>query len=238
MKRALVVIFTILSVKAMSQEGKNMAKINLSAFALKGFNVQYERQIGPRVTLSLGYNMIPKSSVPYKSFIEKQIDEPSIIIQDFKLGTSIFTPEVRYYLGSNGAFHGFYFAPYMRIGIYKIEGPVAYVNSEGEPANANFNGKFNNITGGLMIGSSWQLSQKLYLDWWIAGAGYGGANGNLTAVAQLNADEQESLKSILNGIKVVGTTLTTEVNSNGAIIKSKGSMVGLRGFGINLGMRF
>ncbi|MEJ7683283.1 MAG: DUF3575 domain-containing protein [Segetibacter sp.] len=219
-------------------EGKNMGKVNLSAFVFKGFNLQYERQVSPKVTVALSYGIIPLSTISFKSYIKNQVYNPDVNIGDYRLGTSIFTPEVRYYLGKKGAFHGFYLAPYIRIGSYKIEGPIAYFNSEGAKQNANFKGKFNNITGGLMIGSSWQLSERFYLDWWIAGASFGGERGNFTAATQLTPDDQVSLKRKLESISLLGITIKSEVNSNGAIVKTSGSMVGVRGLGINFGIRF
>jgi hypothetical protein len=219
-------------------EGKNMGKLNLSAFAFKGFNLQYERQVSPKVAVALGYSAIPLSTIAYKSYIKKQIYNPDVNVADYRLGTSIFTPEVRYYFGKKGVFHGFYLAPYVRISSYKIEGPIAYSNSEGAKQNAIFKGKFNNITGGLMAGSSWQLSDKFYLDCWIAGAGFGGERGNFTAATQLTQGDQESLKRKLESLSLAGITIKSEVNGNGATVKTSGSMVGVRGLGINFGIRF
>src|SRR4051812_44187724 len=95
-----------ISLPAFSQEdeGRNMAKINLSAFAFKGFNLQYERQVASRITVALGYGKVPTAAIPYRTFIEKRIDDPSVAVGDFRVGTSIFTPEVRFYFGERGAF--------------------------------------------------------------------------------------------------------------------------------------
>jgi uncharacterized protein with PQ loop repeat len=40
-------------VHSQTTEGKNMGKINLSAFVAKGFSIQYERQVGKRLTVAL-----------------------------------------------------------------------------------------------------------------------------------------------------------------------------------------
>lgn len=239
-KKTFVFLALISSLPLMSQtiEGKNMGKVNLSAFAFKGFNLQYERQVSPKVTVALGYNMIPTSTIAFKSYIKKQFYNPDMNIADYRLGTSIFTPEVRYYFGKKGAFHGFYLAPYVRFSSYKIEGPIAYSNSDGAKQNANFEGKLNSITGGLMTGSSWQLSDRFYLDWWIAGAAFGGERGNFTAATPLTQSDQVSLKRKLESIDLAGITIKSEVNSNGATVKTSGSMVGVRGLGINFGIRF
>ena len=240
MKTTALVLALAFSLPVMSQtnERKNMAKINLSAFALKGFGVQYERQVGPRVTVGLGYSMIPKSTIAFKSIIENSIDDPDVNVGEFRLGTSIFTPEVRYYLGKNGAFHGFYFAPYGRFGTYKVQGPVSYTSSTNTKREAVFDGKLTTITGGLMVGSSWQLSDNLYLDWWIIGASFGGADGNLVAATPLSPNEQSSLKQELDDIEIIGTDITATVNSTGATVTTKGTVAGVRGLGLNFGIRF
>ncbi len=239
-KKFLASLALLSSLPAMSQtiEGKNMGKLNVSAFAFKGFNLQYERQVSPKVTVALSYSSIPFSTIAFKSYIKEQVYNPDVDIADYRLGTSIFTPEVRYYLGKKGAFHGFYLAPYARLGHYKLEGPIAYSNSNGAKQNANFEGKLNNITGGLLIGSSWQLSDRFYLDWWIAGASFGGERGNFTADTKLTESDQVSLKKKLESLDLAGITIKSEVNSSGASVKTSGSMVGIRGLGVNFGIRF
>lgn len=239
-KNSFFVLFLVLSLPAFSQteEGKNMGKINLSALALKGLNIQYERQIGPRVTVAIGYSAIPNATLPFKGYLNKQINNPGVNINDFRLGTSIITPEIRYYYGKEGAFHGFYIAPYARFAGYNISGPVTYTTSTKVNRTAVFDGKINLFSAGMMLGSNFHLTKKLYLDWWIAGGSYGTAKGNVHATTSLNLDEQAGLKQQLEKVRVPFTTLESEVNSNGATVTSVGNMIGVRGFGINLGFRF
>ena len=233
-------IFLIFSLYAAAQtnESKNMVKFNFSALAFKGFGLQYERQVSEKVSVALGCNMIPTSSIPYKSYIEKNVFIPKVNIGDFSAGTYIFTPEVRYYFGKKGTFHGLYLAPYGRIGIYKIKGPVIYTNNAGAEEDAYFNGKLTAITGGIMAGYIWKLSEKWYIDVWIAGASFGGESGKFTASVPLAPSDDASLKKELNSISLSGITLTSEVNTNGAVVRSSGNIVGLRGLGINLGFKF
>lgn len=238
--KKLMCFFTLLfSLPALAQtiEKKNEIKLNFSSVAFKGFNVQYERQVAEKITVALSYGMVPNSSIPYKSYIEKQIFIPDVNIGDFSLGTHIFTPEARYYFGEKGAFHGFYLASYARIGNYKIKGPIAYSNN-GTKDYAEFAGRLTTITGGIMAGSSWQLSEKFYIDWWIAGVSFGGESGRLANTSRLSESDQASLKRKIESISISYTKLTSDVNSNGAIVNTSGSIVGLRGLGINLGIRF
>lgn len=238
MKKLFFFIFISLGLSASAQKlpSKNMAKVNLSAFTFKGYGLQYERQISKRFTVALGYSTIPKGVIAYQSEIEDAIDDSSVNVGDFKLGTSIFTPEVRFYVGKRGAFHGFYFAPYARISTYNMAVPVE-INSN--PARTVlFDGKLNNFTGGLMLGSNFKLSKSLYLDWWILGASAGSGKGNLIAATTLSSSEQADLKRELDELDVPFTDIQSVVNSNGATVKTTGTMFGVRGLGINLGIRF
>ena len=222
---------------AHAQQGKNEFKVNLSSFVTKGYGFQYERQIGKKFTVALGYSMIPEGKIAFQSVIENLIDDPNVKVGDFKLGTSIFTPELRWYVGKKGAFHGFYLAPYGRFSTYTMQVPVSF-DATLDKRTALFNGKLTNSLGGLMLGSNFKLGKRLTLDWWILGAGIGSASGNLVAAIALNPLEQKNLKDELDKINIPFTTIESTVNSNGAIVTTNGSMAGIRGLGINLGIRF
>lgn len=218
--------------------GNNIVKLNISALFLKGIGVQYEHKIGKRTSLALGFSAIPTSTLAFKSFWESRIDNDRVDINDFKVGTTIFTPELKYYFGGPGTFHGFYIAPYMRISHYNIEGPVRYNSSTNVQRVAIFSGSINSISGGILLGSNFKVGKKLYLDWWIIGGSMGSASGNVSARTPLDPDEQVGLKDALNNTDIPLTTIESEVNANGATVTSKGGIVGLRGLGINFGIRF
>lgn len=239
---AIVAMVAHLPLHAQLPGGKNMVKVNVSSFVAKGFGIQYEHKLGSRFTAALGYNKIPQSTIAFKSVIQSFINDqqygPEVKVGDFKLGTSIFTPEIRYYLGKDGAFHGFYFAGYARFGHYDNEGPFSYTTSTGARTDLLFIGSLDAFTGGLMIGSSFKLSKALYLDWWIIGAGVGSADGKFVAKTQLSPYEQQYLKEQLDQLDIKFTTLQSEVNNSGATVTTTGAMVGVRGLGINFGIRF
>ncbi len=65
-----------------------------------------------------------------------------------------------------------------------------------------------------------------------------GANGSFSTKTQLSTYEQQYLKNQLDQLDVKFTRLNSEVNSTGAIITTTGTMLGVRGLGINLGIRF
>jgi hypothetical protein len=239
-KQIALIVFTILFLSAVVQAQpatqKNIAKLNLSSLAFKGFNLQYERQVSRGITVALGYGSIPKSTIAFQSSIQDAIDDPGVNVGNFQLGTSVLTPEVRFYVGKRGAFHGFYFAPYTRISTYNMAVPVE-INSTPK-RTVLFDGKLSNVTGGLLLGSNFKLSNRLYLDWWIVGASVGSGKGNLVAATTLTLTEQNTLRQQLEDIEIPMTTIESEVNSSGATVRTTGTMFGARGLGINLGIRF
>lgn len=241
--KALVILFTacnLLAINGWAQgDQKNMGKINLSAFAFKGINVQYERQISQKTTVALGYSKIPNAGINVQKYVDRYGGTGDLDFGKFQLGTSIFTPEVRFYTGKKGAFHGFYLAPYARIASYNMNGPLQYTTSNDKTSRtAVFDGKLTAVSGGLLLGSQFKLSNTLYLDWWIIGASFGGASGNLVARSALSETEQVDLKNALDDLNVPLTTIRSEVNANGATVSTNGNVVGVRGLGINLGVRF
>ena len=64
------------------------------------------------------------------------------------------------------------------------------------------------------------------------------SSGNVSAKTALNQDEQDGLKDALNRTDIPLTSIESVVDANGATVTSKGSVVGLRGLGLNFGIRF
>lgn len=95
---------------------KNIFKVNLTALVLNNYMGQYERVLGKRVSVAISYRTMPESSVPFKSFILNQIDDPEgdaeEILNNLKLSNYAITPEIRFYMGKKGYGRGFYIAPF------------------------------------------------------------------------------------------------------------------------------
>ena len=240
LKKVILATAILFSLPTFSQvkEGKNMVKLNLSAIVLKGINVQYERKISHRATIALGYGKIPTSSIAFHSIISSFINSPNVKVDDYLLGSSVITPEIRFYYGKGGAFHGFYLSVYGRIGNFNLEGPIHYSASNNADRLALFNGTLKTYTAGIMVGSSFKLSQKLYLDWWILGGGVGAEKGDFNAATKLSDSDRMALQSTLDNLDIPFATVDAQVTKDGATVKTTGNIAGLRGLGINLGFRF
>jgi Protein of unknown function (DUF3575) len=216
----------------------NILKINLSALLVKNISVQYERKISKRSSVALNARLLPFGNVPLKSRLEKIIDDPSVDLNNLKLGNIGITPEYRMYVGKKGALHGFYFGPFISFNNYKTDLPITY---DDDTRTGIFSGKLKAYTFGLQLGAQWKLGKSVYLDWWILGPNYGTGSGDLVLATSLTSTEQDELKQELEDLKndaPLDIIKSYEVNANGANIVVKGPWAGLRGMGINLGFRF
>ena len=224
--------------KEISIMKKNIIKINLPALAFKNITVQYERALSRKTTVAGTFRFMPKGSIPFKSNIIKLADDPELERQlnNVKIGNMAFMPEIRFYLGKKGAFHGFYLAPFASIARYSTNLLFEY-DDNGVTKNIPLNGNVNSFTGGLMLGAQWQLSKALYLDWWILGPNYGNSKGDITGTKTLSPAEQQSLRDELSMLDIPLTKYTYTVDGNGATVNFKGPWAGVRS-GICIGINF
>ena len=220
-----------------------MVKINLLALPLDNFSFQFERAIGEKTALGLGVRFMPKSGLPFQSGIESLINDPESWdqIKSFKTGNLAISPEVRFYLGK-GVFHGFYVAPFARYTNYSADLPVNF-DVPDQTGNTTtemipLSGDLTTITGGLLVGAQWKISQLIYIDWSILGPQYGISNGDISGKRSLTTDEQEALRDELQNLEdlpFVNTKYT--VDGNGAKVDFKGPWAGIRS-SFCLGFRF
>jgi hypothetical protein len=222
----------------LAQDGRNIIKTNLSSIALKNYSFTYERAITKRISLSLGYRFMPTTIVPLQDFVNRYLDNPSINVGAISMGNYAITPEVRFYLGK-GVLHGLYGAAYGRFANFNIGAPITYSSSLATET-ATFSGNIKSSSGGLMIGVQHNIAKILVLDIWIIGGHYGGSSGNLvfTSDHPLNSYEQQTLLQNLKNTNTKPFEFTYTVNANGGTATSTGPWAGVRGAGINLGIRF
>jgi hypothetical protein len=249
MKKLMLFAFTVCSLAVSAQEiidvkdettveGKNMLKLNLPALALKNITVQYERQVGKKITVAGTFRMMPKGIIPLKkTFVDLADDEETERqLNNLKIANTAFMPEVRLYVGNKGAFRGFYLAPFASIAKYDANLLLEY-DDNGVTKTIPLAGSVNTLTGGLMMGAQWKLSKVVYLDWWILGPNYGRSNGDVSGQSSLTSSEQQSLRDELDDLDVPLTDFTYDVNANGAAVKFKGPWAGVRA-GLCIAFRF
>ena len=224
--------------KEISIMKKNIIKINLPALAFKNITVQYERALSRKTTVAGTFRFMPKGSIPFKSNIIKLADDPELERQlnNVEIGNMAFMPEIRFYLGKKGAFHGFYVAPFASIARYSANLLFEY-DDNGITKNIPLSGNVNSFTGGLMLGAQWKLSKALYLDWWILGPNYGNSKGDIAGKKTLTPSEQQALRDELSMLDIPLTKFTYTVDGNGATVNFKGPWAGVRS-GLCIGINF
>lgn len=246
---AIIVLFPMFANAQKLIGGKNIIKTNLFGDAIGNFNVTYERSLLKKMSLSIGFRYMPKSSVPFKDQLAKLIDDPNVNVNDFKLGNFAITPELRLYL-SAGKMKGFYIAPYGRYASFDLTVPITYNYKDGlidKKAEVLFDGKINSFSGGILLGTQFQIAKKIVLDFWIVGGHYGSSSGTIYATdfkpPITSQSQADALQAQLNDLKEVGP-FTFEGKVSGAsdnwktvTITSTGPWAGVRALGLSLGIR-
>lgn len=220
--------------------GKNIVKWNLSSLVARNFHFTYERSLMKHVSFSISYRTMSKGSVPFQSQLEQAINSNEINFSNFQIGNTAITPELRFYVGM-GRMKGFYIAPYIRFATFDLGAPIKYTSNATTPPTSKeaiFSGKVKSTSGGLLIGYQFQLLKKLVLDFQIIGGHYGTSKGDLDFAATLNNFEQQSLRDNINKIDASPFKFTSNINANGAQIKTDGPWAGIRGLNLGLGLRF
>ncbi|WP_158799866.1 DUF3575 domain-containing protein [Pedobacter sp. L105] len=232
---------TTVSKDSLSNEGKNIIKMNLGALILKTYSFEYERALNSRISFAMDFRIMPKSNIPFKKQVENAVDdqETKQTISTFRTSNFAITPEVKFYLGEKGVFRGFYLAPFVSYAKYNGDGPFSYdVTQLHYTETLNFKGSLNTYTAGVMVGAQWKLTKLLYFDWWIAGPNYGTSKGSLVSDKNFIPIEEQyvrqQLAQFVSDLPLVKATST--VTSDKATIDIKGPWAGVRG-GLSLGFR-
>ena len=126
MKKIVVLLFALISIEANAQKligGDHILKTNLSSDALKNYNLTFEKNILPFVSLSASYRTMPKSALPLKGLAKKFIKSDAIDFNNFQVGNTALTFEGRFYLGIQ-KMSGFYIAPYTRFANFDLSIPA------------------------------------------------------------------------------------------------------------------
>lgn len=215
---------------------KNLIKINVPALALRTYAVEYERGIGKKIALSLGYRFMPKGDIPFRDEVNNLINDPETAKQlnSFQFGNSAITPQIKFYFGKD-LFKGFYLAPFARIAKYNVAGTFLF-DVNGTQEEMPLTGDLNTLTGGLEIGVQFRLGKAVHLNFNF-GPQFGTSKGDFTGTKTLSTQEQQGLRDELENLEIPFTDKTVTVNGSGANVKLNGPWGGLKA-GIMLGIRF
>jgi hypothetical protein len=227
-----------------SEAKANIIKINLSSLLLKNGSFQYERVVKRNFSYALGFSILPKSDLPFAGTLKDQFGsnaDAKRAIETTQLSNYSITPEIRFYMGKKGAPAGFYIAPFARYQHMSFDQIYQYTASNNKIHNPRIAGTINNIGAGLMIGTQWNLSNSLTLDWWIAGPIFGSSKGDLVGtddMSDLTPADRQKLKSDIESTDIPLTKVEANIGTNQVEVKLSGPYVGIRAFGLALGIKF
>lgn len=231
------------------QPGRNIFKTNVTGFALRNYNLTYERMLTKKTSFNLGFRTMPSGPVLFKDRIISSIEDAGTStdldarkeVESIRMSNFAVTPEIRFYAGKKGYGHGFYFSLFYRYARHELGNiSVDYNNNAGTTSTATLTGNLTSNTGGFMLGSQWVIGKRVVLDWWILGPHFGVGKGTLTGTnsTPISSADQSSLRSeledVLEAVPFVKNVI--DVNANGAKVSLSGPWAGVRG-GLCLGIR-
>lgn len=245
----IVLMSSFQTLTAQEDYKRNVAKVNLTSMAFRNFQVQYERMVTPKISIALAGRIMPEGKIPLLKIAENIVDDPVSFrhLNNMEVSGTSFQPEVRFYLNKTGGPRGFYLAPYLTWSKYDLKYNDFEITLEEEYQGQTYSetkyidvmGDISGISGGLMIGTQWNLGKFVSLDWWILGASYGSSKGNLQAEfgETLEPEWQNEVRERLEEIDIPNFDMDIRVNDTGATSKLSGPWTNLR-MGLSLGIRF
>lgn len=223
----------------------NLVKVNLSSFVLRNTSLQYETPVSGRISLAMGVRFMPNGGLPLRGVIKNYMNARDSavnrLLEESRLGNFAITPELRFYVGRRKAPFGFYIASFLRYGIYNATLPFDYDSQNGKKYTALARGTMSSLTGGFLLGAQWYLGSHIFLDWYILGPHYGLPTGYFEApmdLSGLSSQEQKQFEQDINNSNIPLIKLNATVDNSGVKMNVNGSIVGIRGLGINIGYRF
>lgn len=220
----------------------HVAKLNVAGLTVGTFSAQYERALPGRLSFAASINLRPKGGLPLRGFFDNFIDAGDTIstrlLYDSRVAHFAITPELRYYFGRQ-PMKGFYMAMYARYASSDFS--VGYTYTSGSSVYpVSLKARGNSIGVGLLAGAQFNLSRRVVLDWWIAGASVNRTvievkgRANLTEVSQEDRDDAEAL---LEGDDILNGAFDVTVSDHGGSARGKMTLPGLR-TGLCIGLRF
>jgi hypothetical protein len=223
-------------------KGRNLVKTNLSSIPIKNYHFTLERGINKKMSIALSYRFMPSGHIPAESIVKNLIDNDDVDVTGFTMSNHAITPEFRYYLGK-GTLAGVYLSAYARFAKFDVSVPLRYTYQEGsvkKSEKVNLVGDITSTSGGLMIGSQFNLGKHMVLDIWIIGAHFGGSKGNINGSfgRTLSQADQQTLLESLRNTNTNPFSFEYTVTSNNVKVDATGPWAGVRAAGLNFGFRF
>lgn len=259
MKKYFFVLLCLVVFKANSQQAnyRNKVKLNITAATIKMLGLQYERKLNNHFSVTANVFIRPQSLIPFGVTIDSLAKQNGVGLTGIKfeyiemnkaqVGVKGFSPEIKYYFGKSK--HKNFIGIFAQSESFKVKVPASLsVRYTGRIAEITtpISFSFNTFTGGISIGKSFELSDRLALDVVFIGPHIGKAlNFNATVksetLGKLDTDDRLYLKDkIIERFGLYDKYFAVDVNADGAFIKSIKPVpyISTRALGINLAYKF
>ncbi len=215
-----------------NKEQRNILKLNLPALAFSAINIQYERQVGDKTSLALGF--VKRFNRPVFNYIDR---DQSTLIEDVYLSTTALTPEVKCYF--NKLFNGPYVGAYGRWRRNFVGYNYRHIDVLGL-ANVDMKYQENILHIGALLGYQFNLSNDIYVDFWMMGIGMSRSEIKGEASTNFDVDYRnyriDRIFDNLNG--VYHRTFSFTNDDQDFSFYGEAYRAAFRGVGVCLGIRF
>lgn len=227
----------------------NAVKLNLSSFVTGNLSLQYERAINTHISAALGFRVMIGNSMPFKNAVSDylanndEMDEQAnntirTFVDNVNMRGWAITPEVRFYTSKGN--RGFYVAPFLRIEQHNLKSSLLLA-IDSKDYVLQFDAKYRNVGGGLLLGWNFNIGKHFGIDWWILGPYIGSMQTNIYAYNYyIDPADMQEYEEQINDLKfendwVKGTVKASNTDAN---IDIKGTVPAIRAMGINFVYRF
>jgi hypothetical protein len=228
---------------------RNSVKMNLVSLVLNNYSFSYERVLSPRLSVVGSYGFMPEKVLGDRELVKRiarrfiDVEQAASDLDIITTSTNTFTGEVRLYGSKHPGARGFYASLYGRYMRLNVKYPDIYRSVENKPYHIPYQGTLHGVGAGLMAGFQWLIREQVTLDWYILGGHYGKMFGDVVAVkdlSEMSPAEKAGLKEDIEHYVSIGDKQYMEatVTDEGVKAKAFGPFLGVRGFGINLGIAF
>ena len=233
-----VFLFTMVNIHSQNINEASMTKnevdLVLSDLLDGALQLKYERGLGEHFSVSLGLGYKGEDGlINWSGLNTEKIKTGGISYSGFKI-----IPEVRYYLKNNGhvAMKGFYLGAYLKYSNYQSDLTGRYITDDLESYGLDFKADINVTSLGLMVGYKLPITEKISVDFLIAGPGTGFYNFSLKNEQDLPDEFYEDLSEALNKYNIFDM-LDGNFRFTATHRKSDFNLLTLR-YGISVGYSF
>ena len=257
MRKFLILSFFIPFTLSAQKDFKNSLKVNAAGIATGIISVQYEHMLSSNFSFNNTFFYRSESKIPlglqFDQLAKKYslgltgVDFEYIYVNEAQIGVKGYSPELRYYFGrKKNRFFVSLFGQYENFNALIPASLEARYNQTIVPIKVPVAFDIRTISGGILIGKQFKFVNRISLDVVIIGPHFGKANTvyakvETSILSRFNEGDKLYLKEkIISRFRLSESYFDVTVDNDKAEINAFKSIpyLGIRGFGLNLGISF